>query len=122
MRLATNCINFFLLSGITLAAEPLQLYSDNPHYFVFRGKPTILITSGEHYGAVLNRSFNFRKYLDTLAADNLNLTRTFTGLYREIPGQSFGIARNTLAPEEADFVQPFLRTGQQKYDLSQWNE
>ncbi len=122
MRIATNCINFLLLSGIALAAEPLRLYSDNPHYFLFRGKPAVLITSGEHYGVVLNRSFDYRKYLDTLAADNLNLTRTFTGMYREVPGESFGIARNTLAPEEADFVQPFLRTGQQRYDLSQWND
>src|SRR5262245_11031978 len=39
---------------IASAAEPLALHPDNPHYFLFRGKPTILITSGEHYGAVLN--------------------------------------------------------------------
>jgi len=111
-----------LLSSIAFAAEPLRLHPDNPHYFLFRGKPAVLITSGEHYGAVLNRAFDFRKYLDTLAADRLNLTRVFTGLYREVPGESFGIARNTLAPEETDFVQPFRRTGPQKYDLSQWND
>lgn len=114
--------NALLLSALTAAAEPLRMHPDNPHYFLFRGKATVLITSGEHYGAVLNREFDFRKYLDTLAADNLNLTRVFTGLYREVPGESFGIARNTLAPEEKDFVQPFRRTGPQKYDLSQWNE
>jgi hypothetical protein len=67
---------------------------------------TVLITSGEHYSTVLNRAFDFRKYLDTLAADNLNLTRTFTALYREVPGESFGITVNTPAPEEHDFVQP----------------
>jgi len=78
-----------LLSSIAFAAEPLRLHPDNPHYFLFRGKPAVLITSGEHYGAVLNRAFDFRKYLDTLAADRLNLTRVFTGLYREVPGESF---------------------------------
>ena len=112
----------FGLCAAAFAAEPLRLDPGNPHYFLFRGKPTVLISSGEHYGAVLNRAFDFRKYLDTLAADKLNLTRTFTGLYREVPGESFGIVGNTLAPEEADFVQPFLRLGPQKYDLSQWNE
>jgi hypothetical protein len=111
-----------LLFSIASAAEPLRLHPDNPHYFLFRGKPMVLITSGEHYGAVLNRAFDFRKYLDTLAADNLNLTRVFTGLYREVPDESFDIARNTLAPEETNFTQPFRRTGPQKYDLSQWNE
>lgn len=111
-----------LLSAVVSAAEPLRLHPDNPHYFLFRGKPAVLITSGEHYGAVLNRRFDFRKYLDTLAADGLNLTRAFTGMYREVPGESFDIASNTLAPEEADFVQPFRRTGPQKYDLSQWND
>src|SRR4051794_12990408 len=121
-RMVPTSISVVLLSAITLAAEPLRLLPDNPHYFLFQGKPAVLISSGEHYGAVLNRSFDYRKYLDTLAADNLNLTRTFTGMYREVPGESFGIARNTLAPEEADFVQPFLRTGQQRYDLSQWND
>lgn len=111
-----------LFSAVASAAEPLRLHPDNPHYFLFRGKPTILVTSGEHYGAVLNRAFDFHKYLDTLAADGLNLTRVFTGLYREVPGESFDIAHNTLAPEEKDFVQPFLRAGPQKYDLSQWND
>ena len=66
-----------------LAARPLALHPDNPHYFLLRGKPTVLITSGEHYGAVLNLDFDFAKYLDTLARDGLNLTRTFAGAYCE---------------------------------------
>ncbi|PYV86898.1 MAG: hypothetical protein DMG05_18595 [Acidobacteria bacterium] len=36
------------------AAEAIKLHPDNPHYFLFRGQSTVLITSGEHYGAVLN--------------------------------------------------------------------
>src|SRR4051794_10247153 len=43
------------------AAPPISLHPDNGHYFLFRGKPAVLITSGEHYGAVLNRDFDFVK-------------------------------------------------------------
>ena len=111
-----------LVAGTLAAAQPLALHPDNPHYFLFRGKPLVLITSAEHYGAVLNGAFDYKVYLDILAADRLNHTRVFSGLYREVPGRSFGIARNTLAPEEAEFVQPFRRTGPQRYDLSQWND
>ena len=28
--------------------EPLSLHPQNPHYFRFRDRPTVLITSGEH--------------------------------------------------------------------------
>ena len=42
----------------TVSAEPLALHPDNPHYFLYRGKPAVLVTSGEHYGAVLNRDFD----------------------------------------------------------------
>jgi hypothetical protein len=111
-----------LFPVLAVASQPLALHPDNPHYFVFRGKPTVLITSAEHYGVVLNGAFDYRKYIDTLAANRMNLTRAFSGLYREVPGESFNIARNTLAPEEPDFIQPFRRIAPQKYDLSQWND
>src|SRR5262245_24705926 len=77
--------------------RPLALHPDNPRYFLFRGKPAVLITSGEHYGAVLNRDFDYIPYLKELRAQGFNLTRAFAGTYREVPG-SFGIAGNTLAP------------------------
>ena len=32
------------------AGGPIRLHPENPHYFLFRGRPTVLITSGEHYG------------------------------------------------------------------------
>lgn len=109
------------------AATPLALHPDNPHYFLWRGQPTILITSGEHYGAVLNLDFDFRKYLDTLAQDGLNNTRTFTGVYCEAPG-AFNIARNTLAPEPGRLIapwarsdQPGYRNGGNKFDLTRWD-
>ncbi len=114
MRLA------LLLLAIPVMAQPFGLLPENPHYFSYRGKPTVLVTSGEHYGAVLNSRFDYKKYLATLAADGLNHTRIFTGLYREVPG-SFNISRNTLAPEEADFLSPFVRDAAGVYDLQAWN-
>ena len=87
----------------------LKLHAQNPHYFEFDGKPVLLVTSGEHYGAVLNRAFDYAKYLDTLQADGLNLTRLFTGAYVEHHG-AFDIVANTLAPAPGDFICPWQRT------------
>jgi hypothetical protein len=110
------------------AGEPIRLHPENPHYFLFRGKPTVLVTSAEHYGAVLNGRFDYLKYLDTLAADGMNMTRVFMGAYRELPGD-FNIARNTLAPAFGDFVAPWARSstggardGLNKFDLTKWND
>ena len=109
------------------SARPLALHPQNPHYFIFRGRPTVLITSGEHYGAVLNRDFDYVKYLDALRADGLNLTRTFTGAYVE-PSGAFNIAQNTLAPKDGRFLCPWARSDQpgyagggQKFDLKKWD-
>jgi hypothetical protein len=110
------------------AAEPIKLHPDNPHYFLFRGRPAILITSGEHYGAVLNRDFDYVPYLDELQARGFNLTRTFSGTYREVPG-SFGIIDNTLAPAPKRYVCPWARSttpgladGTNKFDLKAWDQ
>lgn len=110
------------------AASPLSLHPDNPHYFLFRGRPTILITSGEHYGAVLNEDFDYVRYLDELQAHRLNHTRTWVGTYREIPG-SFNITDNTLAPRPNRYLCPWARSstpgyfdGGNKFDLTQWDE
>jgi hypothetical protein len=106
---------------------PLALHPDNPHYFRFRGKPAVLITSAEHYGAVLNSEFDYVKYLDELRAHGLNLTRTFTGVYAE-DSKSFNITRNTLAPAEGKLLSPWLRSGASgyagggnKFDLDKWD-
>ena len=87
----------------------LSLHPDNPHYFLFRGKPTVLVTSAEHYGAVLNLDFDYVKYLDELHKHGLNLTRTFTGAYCE-DAKSFGITRNTLAPADGKLLCPWARS------------
>lgn len=126
--------NLFIGSALAIvcttisAAEPLSLHPDNPHYFLFRGKPTILITSAEHYGAVLNPDFDYIKYLDELAAHGLNNTRTFSGAYVE-PQGAFNIAKNTLAPDGKKFLCPWARSDQpgyagggNKFDLTKWDK
>jgi len=111
------------------AHRPLALHPDNPHYFLWRGKPTILITSGEHYGAVLNLDFDYVRYLNTLAQDKLNLTRTFAGGAYVEPAGAFNIDQNTLAPKAGRFLCPWSRSDQpgyagsgNKFDLSRWDE
>lgn len=117
-----------LLTGTIYAAAPLSLHPSNPHYFLFRGKPTVIVTSGEHYGAVLNLDFNYQKYLATLAKDGLNNTRTWAGAYCEPPA-AFNIASNTLAPLPGRFISPWARSDQpgyanggNKFDLTQWDK
>lgn len=120
---------FALLSFLSLSsiAQPLRLHPQNQHYFEYKGKPVVLITSAEHYGAVLNMDFDYKMYLETLAAEGMNYTRIFPGSYVEIPG-SFGIENNTLAPVAGSFIAPWKRTsepgtydGEMKFDLTQWN-
>jgi len=109
-------------------AEPIRLHPDNPHYFLFRGKPTVLVTSAEHYGAVLNLDFDYVRYLKALQSNALNHTRVWPGgPYLEIPG-SFNIANNTLAPKPDRFSSIWQRSttpgyagGGNKFDLTRWN-
>ncbi len=115
------------LKGSLRDRESMALHPDNPRYFLFRGKPTILITSAEHYGAVLNLDFNYKTYLDELYAHGLNHTRVFSGVYHELPG-SFNITDNPLAPKPGRYICPWPRTtkpgavgGGNKYDLTRWN-
>src|ERR1051325_6491067 len=84
------------------AAGRLQLDTANPHYFSYKGKPLVLVTSGEHYGAVINGAFDYNRYLAELQSKGLNHTRIWTGPYREVAG-SFNISANTLAPAPANF-------------------
>lgn len=109
-------------------AVPIRLHPKNPHYFLFRGKAVALITSGEHYGAVMNADFDYHHYLTTLAADGFNYTRVFGGSYVEVPAKSFGILRNDLAPAAGRFVTPWARSnapgyagGGNKFDLDRWD-
>jgi hypothetical protein len=118
---------FINAAQATNKIKPIQLHPDNPHYFLWRDKPTVLITSGEHYGAVLNRAFDYKTYLKTLESYGFNLTRTFSGAYCE-PIGAFKIQNNTLAPAKNKLICPWTRSdtsgyanGGNKFDLTKWD-
>ena len=107
---------------------PIRLHPRNPHYFEWRGKAIALVTSAEHYGAVINADFDYHKYLQTLQRDGMNYTQVFAGTYVEPPG-AFGIGRNTLAPAPGKFLAPWARSDQPGYagggnklDLERFND
>lgn len=136
MKSGTTYIIMFIVASFTMvhfspdadAGQPLALHPDNPHYFLFHDKPTVLVGSGEHYGAVLNLDFDYVRYLDALANKGLNHTRTFSGVYCE-PQGAFKIEKNTLAPAPGRFSSPWARSDTpgyansgNKFDLQKWDE
>jgi hypothetical protein len=107
------------------ANPPIRLHPKNPKIFEFRGRPLVLVTATEHYGAVMNRPFRFERYVAEAADKSLTLTRLFL-LFREF--QSTHNPYSTCKPESTDYVTPFQRTGPgqaadglPKYDLTRWN-
>ncbi len=60
----------------------IAIHPDNPKYFLFRDRPLALVTASEHYGSVVNRAFDFERYLADAADKHQTLTRTFL-LFRE---------------------------------------
>ncbi|QDV22355.1 hypothetical protein [Aureliella helgolandensis] len=131
--LALACVMICFLPHTLRAQAPsksqeshFQLHPDNSRYFLFRGKPTVLVTSAEHYGVLLNRKFDFEAYFAELSSHGLNHSRVFSGVYREIIG-SFGITQNPLAPLDRDYLSPWARAthgkagDERKFDLEQWD-
>jgi hypothetical protein len=111
--------------SVANAQEAIKIDPVNPKYLLFRGKPLVLVSASEHYGSVINRSFDYEKYLADAAEHKMTMTRTFL-LYREL--QSARNPSSPCKPESPDYISPFLRTGPGKamdgepvYDLDQWN-
>jgi hypothetical protein len=105
---------------------PICIHPENPKYFLFRGKPLVLVTASEHYGSVINRAFDYEKYLADAADKRMTLTRTFL-LYREL--QTPRNPSSPCKPESPDYLTPYPRTGPGKakdgepaFDLDHWNE
>ena len=63
-------------------SSAIRIHPDNPKSFEFRGKPLMLLTATEHYGAVINRPFRFERYLADAAEKGITLTCLFM-LFRE---------------------------------------
>ena len=115
-----------IFTKAALFAEPIKPHPANPHYYLYQGQPTILITSAEHYGAVINRAFDYVPYLDTLKAYGLNYTRPYAGAMFETIDKF--ITGNPLGPKPRDLIAPWVRSNQpgylvggNKFDLDQWN-
>ena len=112
-----------------LIAQPIKLYSKNRHYFEYKDKPTVLITSGMHYGAVLNLDINYDKYLDILARYGFNLHREFIiPCYEWRNTDEWASEQTPLSPRPGRVLSPYARTtipgakdGLNKFDLDQWN-
>ena len=122
-------IRLFLLamvaSTVVYAQDAVKIAPDNPKYLWFRGKPLVLISASEHYGSVINRPFDYEKYLANAAEHKMTMTRTFL-LYREL--QSARNPSSPCKPDSPDYISPFVRSGPGKamdgepiYDLDQWN-
>ena len=73
-KLILSVLGLVFAFGVAFA-EPIKVHPANPHYYLFNGQPTVLITSAEHYGEVVNLDFDYVTYLDALKAYGMNYTR-----------------------------------------------
>ena len=122
-----------LLAAAVASAEPVSTYPPNPHYFQYKGKPLVLITSDHHYGAVIDRDFDFSRYLEYLARSGMNLTRIYPGGMFEPPDKY--LPGNPLGPLPGRHILPWAKSNQTganaalagpgqpsyKFDLDRWN-
>ena len=108
---------------------PIRKHADNPHYFAYKGKPLVLITTDHHYGAVINLDFDYVPFLDRLHEYGMNLTRIYPGAYVEMKDQY--AKGNPLGPSPGRYILPWrkstvaganLNLGVYKYDLDSWDE
>ena len=116
----------FALLATGLYAEPIKLHPANPHYYLFHGQPTILITSAEHYGGVVNKDFDYVAYFDALKAYGLNYTRIYPGFLFEPMGKF--MKGNTLGAKPISLTLPWARSqksgyvlGGNLFDLDKWD-
>ena len=73
-----------LATASATAGPPIAVHPENPRYFLWRGRPTVLVTGGEHYGSVINPDFDCRLYL---------ATPRFTGSYDGGGGAALRVRR-----------------------------
>ena len=126
IRKSTLILFTIIIFIVRMNGEPIKLHPTNPHYFIYKGQPTVLITSAEHYGAVVNQEFDYVTYLDALKSYGLNYTRIYPGALFE-PKDKF-IKGNTLGVKPEELILPWARSNKQGYaqggnlfDLDQWD-
>jgi hypothetical protein len=106
----------------------INVHPSNPHYFTLNGRPTVLVSSDHHYGAVMNLDFDYRAFLDTLQEFGMNVTRIYPGGYVELHGSY--CRGNPMGPAPGRRVLPWAATnrpsasaelGGFQLDLDTWN-
>jgi hypothetical protein len=122
-----------VVSSTSTFAEPISVCPSNPHYFMYKGKPVLLITSDHHYGAIIDRDFDFARFLNYMGDNGMNLTRIYPGGYFETPDEF--IQGNPLRPRPGRQILPWAKSTQTganpdlaepgqpsyKFDLDKWN-
>ncbi len=111
------------------AQNTIRLCKQNHHYLEYNQKPIVLITSGEHYGALINLDFDYISYFNALEKQGMNNSRIFSGAYVERKKDiDFMQYNNTLAPKENRLIGPWQRSkqagyihGGTKFDLDRWD-
>ena len=99
-----------LLIFAACSNSPVKVYKANPHYFSYKNKPLVLITSDHHYRAVIDLDFNYEKFLDFLSAGGMNLTRIYPGGMFEAPDKYH--AGNPLGPLPDRQILPWAKSKQ----------
>jgi hypothetical protein len=119
-----GCVSILLIIGAY--GGPIKLNPANPHCYLFQGRPTILITSAEHYGAAVNKDFDYVTYLDALKVYGMNYTRIYPGAMFEPMGKF--VKGNPLGPKPQSLLVPWARSkqpgylfGGNKFDLDKWD-
>ena len=104
----------------------IGIHEKNPHYFQYKGKEILLITSAEHYGAVINKRFDYVKYFDKLAKYGCNYTRIYPGAFNQPKGT--WMKESNMADLGENYIAPWARSdvpgfagGGNKFDLSKWD-
>ncbi len=105
------------LAAVAAAPRSIRLHPENPHYFLWRERPVVLIGISDDYGAVLDLGVDYQAYLDTIAADRANITRVMSGVLVEAGD-----------PQPGRFLPPWQRSetpgyanGGNKFDLGRLN-
>lgn len=126
-------VTTFLIFVSACSHSPVMVCKTNPHYFSYKDKPLVLITSDHHYGAVIDLDFDYVKFLDYLASNGMNLTRIYPGGMFEMPDKY--LKGNPLGPLPGRQILPWEKSIQPganpllaeagkpsyKYDLDKWN-
>ena len=113
--------------------QPVSVCPANNHYFFYKNKAMALITSDHHYGAVIDKNFDYVKYLKYLSQNGMNLTRIYPGAMFEPPDKY--LPGNPLGPLQGTQLLPWARSDRTganpllaepgkpsfKYDLDKWN-